>query len=188
MGLFQSFLRRFSMYDMAVISLMAALGIATKPVIVPLAHIITGPLYVPGGVIAGGFYMMWIVLGAAIVRKKGAGLLIGLVQAILVLALGVYGTHGAMSIITYSLPGAAVDLALLVSGKRCYEMAGLFLAGIMANLTGTFLSSLVFFRLPLVPLLLSLSAASLSGGMGGIIAFQLSKQLSKFQEGGCSEK
>jgi len=165
MSPFQSFLRRFSMFDLAVIALMAALGIATKPVIVPLAHIITGPLYIPGGVIAGGFYMMWIVLGAAIVHKRGAGTLIGLVQAILMLVLGVYGTHGALSLITYSLPGTAVDLALFLAGRWGYEMAGLFLAGIMANLTGTFLSSLVFFRLPLIPLLLSLSAASLSGGL-----------------------
>jgi hypothetical protein len=183
MNVFQSFLRRFSMFDLAVMALMAALGIATKPVIVPLAHIITGPLYVPGGVIAGGFYMMWIVLGTAIVRKKGAGTLIGLVQAILVLILGVYGTHGAMSLITYTMPGFAVDIALTLAGRWAYDMAGLFLAGIVANLTGTFLSSLVFFRLPLIPLLLSLSTASLSGGLGGIIAFQLTKSL-RFNEMG----
>ncbi|HHW01268.1 MAG TPA: ECF transporter S component [Thermoanaerobacterales bacterium] len=188
MSPFQWFIRRFSMFDLAVMALMSALGIATKPVIVPLAHIITGPLYIPGGVIAGGFYMMWIVLGTAIVHKKGAGTLIGLVQAILMLVLGVYGTHGALSLITYSLPGLAVDLAMLMAGKWAYEMAGLFLAGIMANLTGTFLSSLVFFRLPLIPLLLSLSAASLSGGLGGIIAFQMTRQLIKFEEGGGNEK
>jgi hypothetical protein len=170
-------LQRFSMFDLVVIALMAALGIATKPIIVPLTHIITGPLYVPGGVIAGGFYMMWIVLGTGIVRKRWTGAMIGLVQAILVLALGIYGTHGAMSIITYCLPGIAADLVLMLAGRWAFELSGLFLAGMAANLTGTFLTSLVFFRLPLVPLLLSLSAASLSGGTGGIIAFHLVRQM-----------
>ena len=39
--------RKFSIFDIIIIALMATLGIATKPVIVPLAHIITGPLYIP---------------------------------------------------------------------------------------------------------------------------------------------
>jgi hypothetical protein len=58
------------MFDLVVIAMMASLGVAIKPVVVPLAHIITGPLYIPGGVIAGGFYMMWIVLGAGLVGNR----------------------------------------------------------------------------------------------------------------------
>lgn len=179
MTCFQKFLQKFTMFDLALLALMAALGIATKPIIVPLAHIITGPLYIPGGVVAGGFYMMWIVMGAGLTRKRGAGTIVGVVQAVLVLVLGVYGTHGAMSLITYSMPGVAVDLALLISGKEAYKLPGMFFAGVAANVTGTFLTSMVFFRLPLIPLLLSLSASSLSGGLGGIVAYIIIKQLSK---------
>ena len=91
--------------------LIACLGIAAKPIIVPLVRIITGPLYIPGGVIAGGFYMMWLVLGAGLIRKFGAGTLIAAVQAVMVMALGIHGTHGLMSLSTYLLPGIAVDLA-----------------------------------------------------------------------------
>lgn len=47
--------------------------------------------------------------GAAIVNKRGAATLIGLVQAILVFVAGVYGTHGIVSVLTYTLPGV-VDL------------------------------------------------------------------------------
>ncbi|MFO7941461.1 MAG: ECF transporter S component [Bacillota bacterium] len=163
-------LGHFSIFDLIVISLMACLGIATKPIVVPLAHMITGPLFIPGGVLAGGFYMMWIVLGAALVRKPGAGTAVALVQAIVVMSLGIYGTHGLASVITYVPPGIAVDLVLLAVPKGLGLPLRHFGAGIAANITGAFLVNLTFFRLPLVPLLLSISTAALSGGLGGWMA------------------
>lgn len=173
----RGFLKRFSMFDLVVISLTAALGIGIKPIIVPLVHIVTGPLYIPGGAAAGGFYMLWIALGLGITGKLGTGTLIGLVQALLVIITGVYGTHGAVSIITYTLPGVITDVGALLLGKRLVSPPGFFILGLLANVSGTFLSSMIFFRLPLIPLLLSLSAASLSGGLGGLIAYRLVKEL-----------
>jgi len=173
------FLGRFSMLDLIIIAMMAALGIATKPVVVPLTHIITGPLYIPGGAIAGGFYMMWIVLGAGLVRKRGAASLVAFVQAIMIIVTGAYGTHGIVSIATYTLPGLMVDVLLLVIGGKGNRLVDCFLGGIAANLSGTLLSNIVFFKLPLVPLILSLSSAALSGGLGGIIAFNIVKKFSE---------
>jgi hypothetical protein len=168
------------MFDLVVLALMACLGIASKPIIVPLTHIITGPLYIPGGVIAGGFYMMWIVLGSGLVRKFGAGTLIAAVQAIMVMALGIYGTHGLMSLFTYLLPGIAVDVVWLLMARR-ESLIFCFLAGIAANTSGVFLVNLVFFRLPLIPLLLTLSSAALSGGLGGLVAYSMIRQVEKSQ-------
>jgi energy-coupling factor transport system substrate-specific component len=56
---------------------------------------------------------------------------------------------------------------------------GFFLLGLLANISGTYLSSLIFFRLPAIPLLLSLCTASLSGGLGGLIAYRIILELSK---------
>lgn len=173
------FLKKFSMFDLVIIALTSALGVAIKPIIVPLVHIITGPLYIPGGAAAGGFYMLWIVLGIGITRKTGTGTLIGLVQAVLVVISGVYGTHGAISIITYSMPGIMADIATTLLKENTYTPVGFFILGLIANITGTFLSSLVFFRLPLIPMLLTLSVASLSGGLGGLIAYKIIKELNK---------
>ncbi len=166
----RSLLARFSIFDLIVLSLMACLGIATKPLVVPLAHIITGPLFIPGGAVAGGFYMMWIVLGAGLVGKLGAATLIAAVQAIVVMAMGMLGTHGIMSIFTYILPGIAVDAVFVACRQRRFGLGCCFAAGIAANTSGALLVNFVFFRLPLVPLVLSLSAAALSGGVGGLIA------------------
>ena len=170
-------LARFSVFDLIIMALMAGLGIAVKPIVVPLAHMITGPLFIPGGALAGGFYMLWLVLSAGMVGKIGAGTVTALVQAIVVLAIGIFGTHGAASLITYLVPGVAVDLVLLVSRHRGCCRSCCFAAGIAANVSGTLLVNLVFFRLPLVPLLLTTSTAALSGGLGGLIAFGLLKRL-----------
>lgn len=175
----RGFLKRFSMFDLAVISLTAAMGIGIKPIIVPLVHIITGPLYIPGGAAAGGFYMLWIVLGLGMTGKIGTATLIGLIQGLMVMITGVYGTHGAVSLITYTLPGLLTDAGALILGRSFITPAGFFILGLLANISGTLLSSFIFFRLPLIPLLLSLSAAALSGGLGGLIAYRIEKQLVK---------
>ena len=164
---------RYSAFDLMQITLMAALGLAVKPIIVPLTHMITGPLFIPGGAVAGGFYMMWLVLAGSLVGKRGASFLTALVQGLIVLATGSFGTHGIASIITYTLPGLAIELIWLITRSYGRTFPAAFLAGTAANLSGTFLSNLLFFRLPLLPLLLSLSSAGLSGGFGGLLAYRL---------------
>ena len=168
-----STLKRFRVYDLMVIALMAALGIATKPLIVPLTHMITGPLFIPGGAIAGGFYMFWLVLAAGLIGKRGTASLVGLTQALMVIITGAFGSHGLVSIVTYSLPGLVIDGLFLIFRRRWTTLYDFFIAGVLANLTGTYLSNLVFFRLPLVPLLMSLAGAIFSGGLGGVIAYQI---------------
>ncbi len=182
MSLVQKQLDRFSIYDLIIIAMMAALGIATKPIIVPLAHIITGPLFIPSGALAGGFYMMWLVLGFGITGKRGTMTLIGLVQAIVVIATGIVGSHGVMSLLTYTMPGILADVGLFLIGHRVCCLYCAFLAGMLCNIAGTIMVNFVYFRLPLIPLVLSLSLAALSGGLGGIIAFKILQQISTFSK------
>ncbi|MGD9475692.1 MAG: ECF transporter S component [Eubacteriaceae bacterium] len=171
---------KLTLLDLVIISMMAALGIAVKVVLVPLVHIITGPLFIPGGSISGGIYMLFIVLAALLVRKTGAAFLVCLVQTILVIITGTMGSHGIMSIVTYLMPGIGVELLFFVLGKVKYTKGACFAAGVVANVLGSFGVNFVFFRLPLVPLLLTLSLASLSGGLGGLLAFAIASQLKRF--------
>lgn len=175
----KEFLKKFRVYDLVIIAMMAAIGVAVKPLVVSLVHIVTGPLFIPGGAVAGGFYMMWLVMGAGLVQRKGAATLVGLVQGIIVIATGVYGTHGIISLVTYTLPGLAVDLVLLVSRQPPRGKMTMFLGGIAANLCGVVLSNLVFFRLPLFPLMLCLCAGALSGALGGLLAWLLTDRLGR---------
>lgn len=173
------FLKNYSVYNLIIIAVVSALGIATKPIVVPLTHIITGPLFIPGGAIAGGFYMFWIVLGVGIVKKTGTGTLIGIVQGILVIATGTMGTHGIMSIISYTLPGIVVDMVFLISKNKKFNSLHFVFGCLTANVTGTLISNILFFRLPFATVILILSAAALSGTVGGIIAYSITKSLEK---------
>ena len=173
------FLKNYSVFNLIIIAVVSALGIATKPIVVPLIHIITGPLFIPGGALAGGFYMFWIVLGTGIVKKTGTGTLIGIVQGILVIATGTMGTHGIMSIISYTLPGIAVDIIFLFSKNKRYNSLHYVFGCMAANVTGTLISNILFFRLPFITLVLIMAIAALSGTVGGLIAYSISKSLEK---------
>ena len=175
----KKFLNKFSVYNLIIIAVVSALGIATKPIVVPLVHVITGPLFIPGGAIAGGFYMFWIVLGAGIVKKTGTATLIGIVQGILVIATGTMGTHGIMSIVSYTLPGIVADIVFLFSKNKKYNILHYVFGCLAANVTGTLISNILFFRLPFVTVILILSAAALSGTIGGLIAYTINISLEK---------
>ncbi|HMM69749.1 ECF transporter S component [Gudongella oleilytica] len=173
------FFDRYTIFELVAIAVVAALGVATKPIVVPLVHIITGPLFIPGGAIAGGFYMLWIILGIGFVKKTWTGTLIGLVQGLIVVATGVIGSHGVLSIFSYTLPGVVADLVFMFSRNKSYNLIHFMLGCMAANITGTIISNLLFFRLPAEMLLLLISGAALSGALGGVIAWNLLKALDK---------
>ena len=175
------FLQRFSIYELVLIAVMASLGIAVKPVVVPIAHLISGPLMIPSGALAGGFYMLWLVVGFGMTGKYGTGTLISLVQALMVLFVGVIGSHGAVSLISYTLPGFFMDLVLFLIGHRVCCRPCALIAGAVANLAGTFAVNLVFFSLPPVFLLMTATISLLSGGVGGLLSWELLKVLRNFK-------
>ncbi len=166
-------LKKFSAFDLMIIAMMASLGLAIKPIIVPLVHMITGPLFIPGGSIAGGFYMLWIVLGMGLVKKRGTCTLIAFVQAIITITLGTVGSHGILSVLTYTLPGIVAEVPFLFGKNKEYHVLHFMCGCILSNLAGTYGINLIFFQLPWIPLLLSLSSAALSGAIGGVVAYML---------------
>jgi ABC-type thiamin/hydroxymethylpyrimidine transport system permease subunit len=170
-------LRGLTIFEWVLMALMASLGIATKPIVVPLAHMVTGPLFIPGGAFAGGFYMFWLVLSGGLIGKRGVPTMTALIQALIIVVTGSFGSHGLISIVTYTLPGLMVDLVFLVIRRKWESPFDFFFAGMVANLTGTYLTNLVFFRLPWLPLVMTLASALLSGGIGGIIAYQIFKRI-----------
>jgi len=159
---------------------MAALGIAVKAVVTPVIHFASAPLFIPGGALAGGLYMMWLVVAAGITGKPGSATLAGLVQAILVMLTGIGGSHGVLSLVSYTLPGLIIDAWLFISRHKVCCLFCAFVSCILANLCGTAAVNFIFFRLPLIPLLLSFTAAAFSGGVGGILAWHLIKALRRY--------
>lgn len=166
---------KFTLYELVITAAMAALGIAIKPIAVPLAHLVCGPLMIPSGALAGGLYMMWLVIGYGIVKKPGAALIISVIQALLVVFTGVAGSHGIMSLFTYIAPGLAVEIVMLIMNHRGCCIGCCAIAGIAANVAGTASVNILFFQAPGPYLVLILSLAALSGMIGGIIGWKLIK-------------
>ena len=175
----KKFFRSFTLFELIILAFLAACGVAVKPLVVALTHLVTGPLLIPGGSLAGGLYMLFVILGAALVDKRGAATLVCLIQSIMVMVTGVYGTHGAASLFTYVLPGLLADLYWILSRTSAYGKLPCFFGCIIANITGVLLVNIVFFRLPAVPLLFSAALAAFSGGLGGLIAWNLAKAIKK---------
>jgi len=170
-------INQFSLFQLMIIALLGAMGIAVKSIITPLVHMLTGPLYVPGGVVAGGVYMLFLVLAVSLTGKRGSALLCGFCQGLMVLIIGAGGSHGALSVISYSLTGISVDLLMLVMRHKGCCLLCCFFGGMAANLTGTLITNAAFFGMPAIPLALSLTVAALSGSLGGALAWSLTKQL-----------
>ena len=176
------FFEKFTLYELVVTAVMAALGIAIKPIVVPLAHIVCGPLMIPSGALAGGLYMMWLVIGYGIVRKPGTALIISVIQALLVIFTGIIGSHGIMSLLTYILPGLAVEFVMLVSRHRGGCVGCCAIAGLLSNAVGTATVNIIFFQAPGIYLVLILALASVSGLAGGVIGWELIKVLSRIED------
>lgn len=173
------FLSKFTSQDLLYIAIFSAMELAIKPIVTPLVHLVSAPLMIPGGSLAGGLYMMWLGLSIAIVKKPGTATIIGLVQAIVVLSLGYFGNHGAVSLISYTMPGVVADLiAIFIKRKSTVQAQALIIT--MANVTGTFIVTVLIMRLATIPLLIALSSSIISGIFGGILSYLLLKKLKKF--------
>ena len=156
--------------------MLAALGLATKQIVRPVIEIFTRILVIPGGAIAGGFYMLWLVLAKRFVPKFGSGIFFCFVQALVVLILP-FGSHGIFTFITYSLPGLVVDLIELLNRKNKNAFLFSVLDGAAANLVGSIAVSIFLFNMPIEIMLFVMVLAILSGNIGGIIAHLIMKQV-----------
>ena len=80
-GIFKS----YAVYDLILIAMLCALSIAIKTIAGALVRMITGSLGIPGGALAGGFYMMWLPLAIALTGRRGAALIVAAVQTIVMI-------------------------------------------------------------------------------------------------------
>jgi hypothetical protein len=167
----------FSLRDLLIITLMAALGMAVKPLLQPFSRLMLNAFQVPGGVIFGGFYMMWLALARGLADRPGGGILAALIQGVVALALGLSPASGVLSLATFLLPGAAVELAFGIPGRGTLSLAGRYLSScVLANLTGVGMVILIrgFGRQPAIVLLI---LGGLSGILGGLLAFAVSARI-----------
>ncbi len=168
--------RRFTAMDLILIAAFAAIGIAIKPIVGPFFKLISSPLGIPGGSFGGGFYLMWMVLAIVIVDKAYTGTVFGILQAIGVLVVGMSGNQGAISLITYTVPGILADLLYMLFRGKKNLAAHLSLCSV-ANAAGALLSGILIFGHP-IPFLAGITGmAIVSGLVGGFLSFGIYKSI-----------
>ncbi len=162
--------------DIVFIALMAAMGIGSKPVVGPLAKSIASAFFLPAGTISGSIYMIWPMMALLAIRKPGTATLVGLVEAILVITVGSYGSHGLLSLATYTVPCLVMDIAFLpykIFGKEWL----LVIPSGLANSAGTILVGRLLMHSPWSVLLIGAVIAFILGGAGGMLACALHRRL-----------
>ena len=169
---------RLILRDLILISLLAGLGIATKQIIAPIVMIVSSPLYIPAGTLAGGIYMMWPVLARGIVRKPGAGLLCTIIQS-LVVFLSPIGMLGALTLPIYIAPGIMIELVFVASLFRRPNLLVLTLAGLGANAAGSLMVAYMVLEIRDHVLVLILAASAASGIVGGLLAYKITREVER---------
>jgi energy-coupling factor transport system substrate-specific component len=166
------FIQRFSVFELVLAALMAALGIASKPMVGTLAKALTGPLSLPGGTVVGGIYMIWIVAACVWVGKGGTALLVGLLQAAIATMTGM-GSHGAMNLLSYGMPVLLMELVFVIMRDYARKKSSAALGAAVANASGVVLTAFLFFRIPLPALLIGALVGAISGALGGLAGRRL---------------
>lgn len=165
-------MKKLSLRDLIFISLCSVMGMIAKPLLSPMFNLLTDFIRIPGGSVTAGASMLFLVFASAMIGKPGVAFLGGLVQRLVALTTGISAQAGILVIITFSLPGAAIDLVMSLPisfGTRTRMM----LAGAAGVLAGAASTNILYFHMSLLPFILFYIFGILSGGLGGYIAYLL---------------
>ena len=178
-------MKRYTLRHWIFMALCCALGLAAKKLISPAANLITGFLHIPGG-IGTSFSLLFLVIAAALVELPGCAALIGAVQSILALGLGMVGSMGVLAPIGYIVPGLVIDGVLRLSGAR--SDAGIVTASILGSVAACLCANALVFRLWGLVLLLYAGVSATSGAVCGLLAAMLVRRLRGIVNPKCEQK
>ena len=172
-------MKKLSLKYLIFMALCCDLGIIAKKLVSPAANVITDHLHIPGG-IGASFSLLFIVVAAFIVRRFGAGLLMGLVQSGIAFLLGSVGSMGALAPIGYAVPGLVIDICVLLLGRTALDQSiQVTVTCVLASVTACIIANIVVFGLHGAVLALYACVACISGIVCGLIAALLVRYLKK---------
>ena len=172
-------MNKLSLKSLIFMALCCDLGIIAKKLVSPVANVITDHLHIPGG-IGTGFSLLFLVVAAFIVRRFGAGILMGLVQSGIAFLLGSVGSMGALAPLGYAVPGLVIDLCVLLLGKTGLDQTmRITVTCALASVTSCLIANIIVFGLHGAVLALYMCVACISGIICGLLASLLAKYLKK---------
>ncbi|MBQ6313999.1 MAG: hypothetical protein IJI11_00180 [Mogibacterium sp.] len=170
-------MNNYRLRNLIFLTLCCDMGLFAKRLIAPVANIITDFIRIPGG-IGTSFSLMFLVLAAGLISIKGCATLMGFVQSMIALSLGMIGSMGALSPIGYIVPGIIIDLVFAAGrktgvGNHITMVAANMLSAAAAGLT----ANIIVFHLAGVPLALYIVVALASGALCGTLSCSLAGRL-----------
>lgn len=170
-------MKSYRLRTIVFLALCCDLGLFCKRLIAPAANIITDFLHIPGG-IGTSFSLMFLVIAASLVPKFGCASLMGAVQSLIALSLGMVGSMGALSPLGYIIPGLVIDILILLTGNgEMTRVSRTVLINAIAGCCSALTANLIVFHLWGIPLLLYLSVAATSGSICGILGAEIIRRV-----------
>lgn len=167
-----------------IMALCCDLGLFSKRLIAPAANVITDALHIPGG-IGTSFSLMFLVVAAGLMPRFWCGTIMGAVQSLIALSLGMVGSMGALSPIGYIVPGFVIDCVMWaerrLNAKTQYTV---IIANMLSAAAASITANLIVFRLSGVVLLLYVSVALTSGAICGVLGCELLRRLQNMKPTG----
>jgi len=164
---------KYKLRELIFITLCCDLGLFSKRLIAPAANILTDFMRIPGG-IGTSFSLVFLVVAAAIVPVRGCAALMGLIQSMIALSLGMVGSMGALSPIGYIVPGIVIDLVLWLFEKISLpRQPAMIIANMLAAAAAGLTANMIVFNLSGVPLALYVLVALASGSVSGTLSYSL---------------
>lgn len=153
------------------------LGFFAKKLIAPVANIITNWLEIPGGVTTG-FSLMFLVITCLVINKFGCGILMGFVQSIIALSLGMIGSMGALTPISYIVPGLVIDLLVLLSDRFTQnDNLKVPIINMIASISSCVVANVLVFKFFGPVLLIYVIVSAISGLAFGLLGAVILKRI-----------
>ncbi len=171
-------MKKLSLEQLIFAALCCDCGLIAKKLIAPAANIVTEFLHIPGG-IATSFSLMFLVVGASLIRCTGCATIMAIVQSILAFSFGMNGSMGALAPIGYIIPGIIIDICLFISRK--YDPAptsGIPSASVASSVGACLVANILVFHLTGIVLIVYVFVSATSGSVCSLAAYTLVGRLS----------
>lgn len=170
-------MKKLRLRDIIFFVLCCDIGLFGKQLIAPAVNVVTDMLRIPGG-IGTSFSLMFSVVVAFVLPQFGCATLMGVMQSVLALAMGMTGRLGILSPIGYIVPGIIIDCVVWACRKAKLSIKpSMVLTSILASVTAAVTASLLIFRLKGWPLILYISVGIAAGALFGGLAQLLYSRL-----------
>lgn len=171
------------LWDFSIMIILCFAGLIVKKLINPAANMVTDALHVPGG-ISTAFSLMFLVVASGMTTRKWTASVMGSMQALAALSIGMVGSMGILMPLAYIVPGVFVDIVMAIPDKGIFvTKIKAFLANILSSVAAALVANIFVFHLPFKPLLVYILLASLSGAVCGFVAGAALESAKKIAKG-----